>query len=265
MNKLEENIKNKEVETKKVITIPKTNEEFIAQFKDSLNRYMSRGNSEDLDLLNEEFDIEFRGVMTLDGYHKVKFELLKEFVEDFIKDEIEEMMENMNKDTKEVLDKVLASRYDEIIKMKMVGYVDYICNKVGDYLIDMSPIEEILIDRKEKVLNTTKDLEIYEYLSTNYEELISDIAESIWKNPTLIKKEDNTEFEKINWTDYSISKFLEDGISFVLALPLNITFDMEWSSAIDLSYELEKIIEDVKNGKIKDINTFDLSEYVRIY
>lgn len=167
----------KEINEKK-IAIPKTNEQFIDEFKDSIRRYMSFGATSWEQAKNGDFYIRFNGITDTNTFHIVGREDLKEYIES----QFNNISSSYKSDVDTVFNKLLNTWFNEILNFATLKYTEKIYDWTEDIIFDdeLPPIKEDLLKYKEKILEESSSLPIYNFLKENFDECMNIIADGIY-------------------------------------------------------------------------------------
>ena len=158
----------------------------------------------------------------------------------------------------------MKSRQQEIINIEITTYELYIAEKIFEYLKNID-IQKELTESKEEILQNIKSARFAKFLNNNYAEIVKVIDDEIKRNPIKLVGD----FKEVTIAlEEKYAKFGNQTINFILnILPIFIEiqefdFENDIEYCIDILDILEKILKDVKVGKIKDIKTFDLNTYM---
>lgn len=258
--------KNNEIKTKNqkegTTIIPKSNEQLLKDFRSALEKRVKTKTDNYIEDMN--FYVILNGTQTPWNYiDKIHTSEIKEYVRDIIEYEIKE---NIDKKKKDIIVGMVNERYEEIINCKTRCCVDYIIAKAEEYIEELE-IEKILLEEKEYILQEIRRYPCAKWVEENYSEFVKIVQDLLRKYPVKISRTEYTSWfdyeRKDLWAEECIEKLL-DILPFFLKLEyLELLDDLEYADGIDeICEELEKIADDIKNGKIKDIKTFDLDMYM---
>lgn len=236
-------------------------ERMLQLFEDSVKRYVKNKHYNYLDDL--DFYIIFNGLSTRDEETKIHTGELRCYLEEYIENEIEyycSATENIRK----IVNNVYKARRRDIINIKLEKYVSYICSKAEEYSAELG-IKKILLENKDEILEDCKGLYTEKYFAENFEDIAEILSKYIIASPVQISRiQYNVIISGENCFDSRVEILIEQILPHYLILEnLEIPIDVEYVESMeDIVEQLEKIAEDINNGKIKDIETFDLDMYM---
>lgn len=249
-----------------IMIIPASNKKILEQFEERVKKYVeTEKNNKFSDL---DFYILFNGVSDAGGATKIHTGELRYYLEIFIEDQIKNHV--AKDEVKDIINNIYKARRKEIISIKLEDYTDYVIAKTFDYAEELN-IKEILLENREEVLKMFSLLDIFDnvvghnkFISNNYEKIVDILCKYIKEYPLQISREQEKKWDFLNPYDTRIEKLLDFLGNCLLELKnLEIAVNMECVPEIEnIIDNLEKMAKDVLNGKIKDINSFELKDYI---
>lgn len=250
-----------------IIIIPASNKKILEQFEEKVKKYVKT--EKDNHFSDLDFYILFNGVSDAYGETIIHTGELRYHLERFIEAQIKDSCAKKD-NVKDIINNIYNARRKEIINIKLEDYTDYVITKTFEYVEELN-IKDILLENREELLKMISLLDIFynvvgynEFISKNFEKIVDILCKYIKEYPLQISRVQHKIVDILNPYDTGIEKLFDFLSKYLIRLDgLEIAVDMQCIPEIEnITDNLEKMAKDVLNGKIKDINSFELKDYM---